>query len=105
MSNPKDNREMLMSLLRGASHQPRIYDLAPYGGFHLLVTNRDLSEDQLREEGKRDSDKHRKDLIEIVDRFPSMFEEMNLSPVEFGWVRDLLPEDIRVKCERRVCQA
>ncbi len=102
MSNLNSNRTMLMTFIRGqVNNKPRIYDLRKYGGFDLLATKEPMTEGQLIEAGQRNYQKHRDDLIGFAKDYPSLCENMNLTEVQFGWVRDYLSERVRSEYERK----
>ena len=73
------NRNLLLSMVQnrevGRSPIPLVYDLTIYGGEHIIITNYEKTEDELRklaEEDRREMDeinrKHR-------EMFPNLFAE------------------------------
>ena len=59
------------------SNKPLVYDLTKYGGVHIMLSNRFISDDELRTIAKEDREEHEQREREFREKYPNLFTDGN----------------------------
>lgn len=79
--NSPSNKDRLLSMVQGRdpdlSNKPLVYDLTKYGGYHIIVSNRFISDSELRTIAKEDREEHERIEREHREKYPNLFRDGN----------------------------
>ena len=79
--NRLSNKDRLLSMVQGRdpnlSNKPLVYDLTKYGGVHIMLSNRFISDDELRTIAKEDREEHEQREREFREKYPNLFTDGN----------------------------
>lgn len=77
--NRPSNKDRLLSMVQGRdpdlSPRPLVYDLTKYGGYHIMVSNRFISDDELRTIAQEDKEEYERLDREYRKKYPTLFND------------------------------